>query len=138
MVTGDTETMQKTFKPTGYNSLSPYFIVYGAEKFATLLKELLNAEELRRFNMPDGSIMHMEMRIDDSVIMLGEASGQFPPVPMVLHHYVPNVDDVYEKALKLGFTPVQAPKQNEGDSDRRCTLKDFAGNMWSFGTQLEL
>lgn len=129
--------MNASFKPKGYNSLSPYFIVYGAEKLATLLKELLNAEELRRYEMPDGSIMHMEMRIGDSVIMLGEASEQFPPVPMVLHLYVPNVDEVYEKSIKLGFTSLQAPKQNEGDPDRRGTVKDFAGNMWSFGTQTE-
>jgi PhnB protein len=72
--------MNKPFRPTGYNSVSPYFIVKGAKKFMDLMKEIFNAKELRRYVMPDGTIMHAEMQIDDSVIMLGDASEKFPPV----------------------------------------------------------
>lgn len=128
--------MNKEFKPAGYNSVSPYFIVDGAQKLMDLLNKLFNAKELRRYIMPDGTIMHAEMQIDDSVIMLGNSSEQYPPITLVMHVYVPNVDEIFEKAIKLGCVSMEAPKQREGDPDRRGTFKDFAGNTWSIGTQL--
>lgn len=127
--------MNKPFKPSGYNSVSPYFIVKGAQKFIDLMKEIFDAKELRRYDMPDGSIMHAELQIDDSVIMLGDASEQFSPVPIVMHVYVPDVDATFQKAVKAGCEVVEQPKEREGDPDRRGTFKDFAGNMWSVGTQ---
>lgn len=129
--------MNKDFKPTNYNSVSPYFIIQGAQRLIDLLTEIFNAKVLRRYDMPDGTIMHVEIQIDDSVIMLGDSSDKFPPVPMVIHVYVPNVDETFEKAVNAGCEIIEQPKQSEGDDpDRRGTFKDFAGNMWSIGTQL--
>lgn len=126
-----------TYKPAGYNSVSPYFIVAGAEKFIELMKSIFDAKVLRSFEMPDGSIMHAEVSIDDSVIMLGEASDRFPAVPIVMHVYVPNVDETFDKAIEAGCKIIEAPKERGGDDpDRRATFTDFAGNMWSIGTQL--
>lgn len=130
--------MNKQFKPTGYNSVSPYFIVKGAQKFVDLMKTIFDAKELRRYDMPDGSIMHAEMMIDDSVIMLGEASDKFPPVPSVIHVYVSDVDKTFQKAIKAGCEIVEEPKERDGDPDRRATFRDFSGNMWSVGTQVNL
>ena len=127
--------MEKQFKPSGYNSVSPYFIINGAEKFINLMKEIFGAKDLRRYDMPDGSIMHAEIQIDDSVIMLGDSSDKFPPVPIVMHVYVPNVDETFKKAIDAGCEIIEEPKEREGDPDRRATFKDFAGNMWSVGTQ---
>lgn len=128
--------MEKKFKPKGYNSVSPYFIVNDAQRLIDLLKELFDAGELRRYDMPDGTIMHAEMKIDDSVIMLANSSETYPPITLVMHVYVPNVDELYKKAIGLGCVSVEPPKQREGDPDRRATFKDFAGNLWSIGTQL--
>jgi PhnB protein len=128
--------MNKEFKPSGYNSVSPYFIVDGAQQLIDLLKGLFNAKELRRYDMPDGSIMHAEIQIDDSVIMLADSSEQYPPITLVMHVYVPNIDKIFERAIELGCVAIEAPKQKEGDPDRRGTFKDFAGNLWSIGTQL--
>ncbi len=128
--------MEKQYKPTGYNSVSPYFIVKDAQKFIRLIQNIFNATELRRFELPDGSIMHAEFRIDDSVIMLGEASESYPPVPVVMHVYVPDVDETFQKAVDAGCEIVEKPKVRDGDPDRRATFKDFAGNMWSAGTQI--
>ncbi len=127
--------MNKAFKPTGYNSVSPYFIVNGAQQFINLLREIFNAEELRRYDRPDGTIMHAEIRIDDSVIMVGDSSAEFPAITLVLHVYVANVDEVFERAIQAGCEIIEKPKESEGDPDRRATFKDFAGNMWSVGTQ---
>jgi PhnB protein len=68
--------------------------------------------------------------------MLGEASDKFPAVPLVMHVYVANVDEVFQKAISVGCEAIEQPKQREGDPDRRATFKDFGGNMWSVGTQL--
>lgn len=125
------------FKPTNYNSVSPYFIVGGAQKLIELMKTIFNAKELRRYDRPDGTIMHAEIQIDDSVIMLGDSSEKFPAVPLVMHVYVPNVDEIFKKAIAAGCESVEQPKEREGDPDRRATFKDFAGNMWSVGTQLQ-
>lgn len=127
--------MNTEFKPKGYNSVSPYFIVHEADRFITLMETLFNARMLRKYDMPDGSVMHAEMQLDDSVIMLGEASDKFPPVPLVVHVYVPDVDACFERAANAGCRIVEAPKEQEGDPDRRATFEDFAGNMWSVGTQ---
>lgn len=129
--------MNKTFKPKNYNSVSPYFIVDGAQKFIDLMKVIFDATELRRYEMPDGTIMHAEIQIDDSVIMLGNSSEKFPPVTLVMHVYVPDVDETFYKAINAGCEIIEQPKQREGDPDRRATFKDFAGNMWSVGTQLD-
>ena len=128
--------MNKPFKPTGYNSVSPYFIVNGAQKLVDLVKKVFNATEMRRYGMPDGTIMHIELKIDDSIIMLGDASEQFPAITQLIHIYVSNVDDVFDRAIKAGCISIESPKQREGDPDRRGTFKDFAGNTWSIGTQL--
>jgi len=55
---------------------------------------------------------------------------------IVMHVYVQNVDDVFKKVVAAGCDIVEKPKQNEGDPDKRATFKDFAGNMWSIGTQI--
>jgi PhnB protein len=128
--------MSHHFKPKGYNSVSPYFIVPGAEKFMELLHHIFGASVLRRYDNPDGSIMHAEMQIDDSVIMLGDASEKYPPVPVVMHVYVTDVDTLFDKAIKAGCIAIEQPHVKEGDPDKRGTFKDFAGNLWSIGTQL--
>lgn len=129
--------MKKPFKPNGYNSVSPYFIVNGAQKFIDLMKDIFDAKELRHYDMPDGSIMHAEFQLDDSVIMVGDSSDKYPPVQIVMHVYVPDVDKVFQKAIESGCVIIEHPKEREGDPDRRATFKDFAGNLWSIGTQVD-
>ena len=127
--------MSLPFKPEGYPSVSPYLITSAAERVVTFLVESFDATVLRRFDLPDGTIMHAEVRIDDSVIMLGSAGGDWPPVPCHVHVYVPRVDDTYRRALAAGGTSVQEPTQKEGDPDRRGGVKDPGGNTWWIGSQ---
>lgn len=126
--------MSNNFKPEGYNSVSPYFIVKDAGRFITLIQNIFDAEATRRFDNPDGSIMHAEMKIDDSVIMLSEATARYPQQPIIMHVYVPDVDATFKKAIELGCELIDEPKTS-GDLDKRGTFKDFAGNMWSVSTQ---
>ena len=122
--------MKKQFKPKGYNSVSPYFVVDGAQKLIDLLMKIFDAEMLRKYDQPDGTIMHAEIKIDDSVLMFGEASKQYPPNQLLIHIYVPNVDETFKKAIDLGCEPVERPKEREGDPDRRGSFKDFAGKHY--------
>jgi uncharacterized glyoxalase superfamily protein PhnB len=128
--------MTNSFKPANYNSVSPYFIVEDATKFIDFLKAVFDGKELRRYNNSDGSVMHAEFQIDDSVIMLGSSSDKFKPIELVLHVYVPNVDETFAKAIQAGCESIKEPGEQKGDPDRRGTFKDPAGNMWSIGTQL--
>jgi PhnB protein len=125
----------KTYKPNSYNSVSPYFIIHEAQRFIDLMKPIFGAKELRRFDREDGSIMHAELQIDDSVIMLGAASDEYMPTTFWMHVYVPNAKAIYEKALLLGCEGIEPPVHKEGDLDTRGNFKDYAANMWSIGTQ---
>ena len=125
------------WKPQNYNSVSPYLIVNGAQKVVDFAKAVFDAKELRRYDMPGGTIMHIELLIDDTVVMLGDSSPQFPAFSSLLHVYVKDVDAVYQRALKFGAVSVQEPQTREGDPDKRGSVKDACGNTWSIATQLE-
>ena len=94
--------MVATFKPDGYSTVSPYLIASGAQRVIDFLKQTFGARELRRYDMPDGSIMHAEVLIGDTVVMLGDAGANWPAVPAHLHVYVHDVDATYERALQAG------------------------------------
>ncbi len=128
--------MNNTFKPDGYNSLSPYFVVEEAQKWVDLLQKVLGAIVLRRYLRPDGSIMHLELRIDDTVIMMGGSTKEYVPNQQMIHLYVPNVEQTYRAALENGCEPVQEPLSKEDDEDKRGAFKDFAGNVWWVATKV--
>ena len=128
--------MTASFKPNGYPTVSPYLIAAGAQRVIDFLKQTLGATELRRYAMPDGSIMHVEVRIGDSVVMLGDAGDGWPAVPSHLHVYVEGVDATYRRALESGGVSVQAPERKGEDPDRRGGVKDPAGNTWWIATQV--
>lgn len=129
--------MSTAFKPEGYNSLSPYFIIDNAEDFLEFLIAVFNGEEKRVFKRPEGTIMHAEVKIDDSLIMFSNATEQFPAYNMVLHLYHPDCESVYQKAIAYGCEGYEAPVRKKEDPDIRGTFTDPWGNMWSVGTQLE-
>lgn len=128
--------MKKIFKPENYNSVSPYFIVDDCRKLIVLLKDIFDAEELRKYENSDGSIMHVELRIDDSVVMLADSSEAYPANNLLIHIYVPDVHKVFHKAKELGCQIVEEPVNKPGDPDVRGSFKDFQGNMWAVGTQV--
>lgn len=125
-----------TFKPNNYNSVSPYLIVDGAQRLADLLQAIFNAEELRKYNREDGSVMHLEVRLDDSILMISDATEDYPEDATMLHVYVPDVDAVFKKAIENGCQPIEKPLNKDGDPDKRGAFLDFAGNYWAVSTQV--
>jgi PhnB protein len=89
-----------------------------------------------RVSKPDGSIGHAALRIRDSMIMMGQSSDQYPPMPAGILVYVEDVDEVYRKALQLGAeTSMEVADQFYGD--RMAGVLDFAGNTWWIATHIE-
>lgn len=129
--------MTNQFKPDGYTSVSPYLVVEDPPRVIEFLGTAFDATELRRYDGPDGSVVHAEVRIDDSVVMLGGATDEYPAFPSMVHVYVGDVDETYERAVEAGGTPVRDPIREEGDPDRRGMVEGPGGNQWAISTQAE-
>ncbi|HZY94181.1 MAG TPA: VOC family protein [Candidatus Bathyarchaeia archaeon] len=122
--------------PTGYHSVTPSLIVEGVPRLLEFVKQAFNAEEKERFTTPDGRIAHAEVKIGDSIIMMGEASEQYKAMPSWLYLYLDDVDATYKRALQAGATSVNEPK-NQFYGDRSAAVKDSSGNIWGIATHVE-
>ncbi len=123
-----------TWKPARYNSVSPYLACSQPQRTIDFLVEVLGGEPLRRYEHDDGTLMHAEVRVDDSIVMLSGAFQGAPTEMPHLHVYVPDVDDVYRRALAFGATSVQEPLR-KGDEDKRGGVQDGNGITWWIATQ---
>ncbi len=126
---------EASFKPAGYSTVSPYLIVDGAAENIEFLKTVFEAQEIRRFPGEGGRIMHAEMRLEDSVIMLADPPDDWHAVQAHVHIYVPNVDAAYRRAMDAGAISVQEPAQKE-DQDRRGGVQDPGGTTWWIATRV--
>ena len=127
--------MNESFKPVGYTSVAPYLIVDGANNTIEFLKRVFDAVELRRFDNPDGTVMHAEVRIDDTVLMLADSAPNWPAIPAHVHIYVPDVDTTYQRALAARATSLQEPVKKD-DADRRGGVVDAGGTTWWIATKV--
>jgi uncharacterized glyoxalase superfamily protein PhnB len=128
--------MAVPYKPEGYTSVAPYLIVDGAARTIEFLTTVFGATALRRFDAPDGGIMHAEVRVDDTVIMIADGGDGWPSIASNVHIYVKDVDATYRKALEAGAASVQEPLR-KGDADKRGGVRDAGGTTWWIGTQME-
>ncbi|HJX62056.1 MAG TPA: VOC family protein [Dehalococcoidia bacterium] len=121
--------------PDGYHSVTPYLIVKGAAQLIDFVKQAFGAQET--FRMPGGGgIMHAEVRIGDSMVMMSDAMGEYGPMPTMLFLYVEDVDAVYKRALKAGGVSTQEP-EDQFWGDRAGAVKDAFGNQWWIATHVE-
>jgi len=127
--------MSAAYTPEGYSTVSPYLIVSGASATIDFLARVFGATELRRFAADGGGVMHAEVRIGESVVMLADGAEGWPPIPSYVHVYVPDVEDTYRRALEAGATSVQEPVQKD-DEDKRGGVKDSGGTTWWIATRV--
>lgn len=125
-----------SYKPDSYSTVSPYLIVDGASGTIDFLKKVFGAAELRRFPDDSGRIVHAEVRIEDTVVMIADGVENWPPVPSHVHVYVADVDETYRRALEAGAESVQEPVKKE-DADKRGGVKDAGGTTWWIATKVE-
>ena len=128
--------MSVPFKPADYNTVSPYLVVDGAERTIEFLVRVFGAVPLRRFPDEAGKLMHAEVRIGDTVVMLADGGEGWPPVPSYVHVYVPDVDATYRLALESGAAAVQEPIKKD-DEDKRGGIQDPGGTTWWIATRVE-
>src|SRR4030095_2767975 len=88
--------------PDGHHTVTPYLLVQGVPKLIDFLKQAFAAEEIHRSALPNGTIRHAQVRIGDSMVMMGEAAGEWKPTPAMLYLYVPDSDAMYASAIKAG------------------------------------
>ena len=123
------------FRRPNFPNIAPYFLVKGAPQFIDFLVSAFEGTERIRVPRPDGSIMHAEVAIGNSVIELGDANEQYPSRPMTTHLYVPDADATYARALEAGATPVYAPTDEHPSGDLWGEAKDPFGNTWYIATR---
>jgi uncharacterized glyoxalase superfamily protein PhnB len=129
--------MSESYKPNDYSTVSPYLVVDGANETIDFLQRVFGAVELRRFSDESGKLMHAEVRIGDTVIMLADpAPPDWPCVPSHVHVYVKDVDATHRRALEAGATSVQEPVKKQ-DEDKRGGVKDSGGTTWWIATKIE-
>lgn len=114
--------------PEGYQAVMPYLILKDAAAFMQWAIAVLDATEKMRVNRDDGSIMHAELKIGDSTVMLGEASDQWTVNTAGMFVYVADVDQAYAKALARRATSVMEPATK--DYGRTSGVVDPFGNTW--------
>lgn len=120
------------YKPEGHSTVSPYLIVADAEPALSFIKAVFGAEPLMVHRTSAGNIGHCEIRIEDSILMLGEMPGA---AGVNLHVYVPDVDAAFARALAAGGTQVQ-PVVDKSDGDRRGGVRDPSGTTWWLATHI--
>jgi len=132
------------YQPDGYHTATPYLVVRGAAKALEFYRKAFGAQELFRMPGPGDCIMHAEMKIGDSIIMLADEQPQMgfsgpetiggTPVSLML--YVPDVDAQFKQAIAAGGKQTR-PVMDQFYGDRSGTLTDPFGHVWTIATHKE-
>ena len=131
--------------PAGYHTVTPYLTVNDGAGALEFYKRAFGARETERMPGPGGKLMHAELRIGDSVVML---SDEFPGMSTCkapkslggttgsIFLYLPDVDPAFRKAVDAGCK-VLMPLTNMFWGDRFGKLEDPFGNQWTMATHVE-
>jgi uncharacterized glyoxalase superfamily protein PhnB len=128
--------MKVNYIPENCHAVTPYLVAPDAGRLIEFLKQAFDGVVGEKITRPDGTALHAQVRIGDSLLMIGQPPPTMKPYPAVLYLYVPDCDATYKKALAAG-----AESQNEPADmfygDRSGSVKDPAGNMWWIATHKE-
>jgi PhnB protein len=128
-------------RPEGHHSITPSFGVVGAGAVIAFMEKAFGGRVVDKYEGPNGAVMHAEVMIGDSVVMLGEAMPDHghPAMPAMLSLYVDTGDDVdatYQRALAAGATSLTEPK-HQFYGYRSACVKDVGGNRWTICAVVE-
>ena len=128
--------MAEDRNPFGLHTITPYLVVDGVSTLIQFLQQVFNAESRGEPHYrEDGSIKHAEVKIGDSVVMMGEPMGQIGRMPAAMYLYVNDCDATYKEALTAGATSVLEP-DTYPHGDRYGGVKDPVGNIWWIVTHI--
>lgn len=117
--------------PEGFHTVTPYLSVENAPKIIEFMEKAFDAQQLLFHDLGGGHV-HAEVRIGDSVIMLGQSA----PLPAQIYLYVDDVDATYQRALQAGAKSVEAPN-DKPYGDRGAWVTDPFANTWFIATHKE-
>ncbi len=123
--------------PAGYHTVTPYLTVSDARRQIDFLKQAFGAKVSEALHEDaEGNIRHAELKIGDSMIMIGQARDQWKPRPAGFYLYVPDCDALYKQAIKAGGKSLMEPA-DQFYGDRNAGVEDAEGNQWWIGTHVE-
>lgn len=114
--------------PNHHQSVMPYLMLGNAVQFIDFAVTVFEAKVLHKQLHVNGSLMHSEIQIGGSTIMLSEATEQWKPQYANLFIYVENADSTYIKAIANGSKEVM--ELSNQDYGRTCGVTDPFGNTW--------
>ena len=118
----------------GFHCVTPYVVSGQGAEMIDFVKQAFGAQEMSR-GIGSGGGIHCELRIGDSMLMMGGGGAYTGPVnPAALHYYVENPDEVYQRALQAGATSLVEPVESHGE--RIACVKDAFGNEWYIARRL--
>lgn len=118
-----------------YRTLTPYLVVPDADAEIRFLRAVFGATERSCQRNPDGSVMHAEIDVGNSLVMLGQAGATWKPLPAALYAWVPDVDAAYARALAAGGTSESAP-EDKPYGHRNAGVIDQNGVTWWIGSPI--
>ncbi|HVO60774.1 MAG TPA: VOC family protein [Terriglobales bacterium] len=122
--------------PEGMRAVNVYLHPHGVDRLVEFVKDAFGAEEIELHReKPDGPIVHGELRLGDSILEMGEAHGQWLPMPTMLYLYLDDADAAYEKAIAAGAKSLWAPA-DQPYGDRNAGVQDEWENQWILATHL--
>lgn len=122
--------------PEGYSAVIPYLIVKDADKLLRFVTGTFNARIHEEHRMSDGIVMHADVLIGDSHVMMGQASDKWRERLGSVLVYVPDADATYKAALAAGGTSVQE-LTTHFYGDRSGGVEDPCGVTWWISTHVE-
>ena len=114
---------------TTYRTVTPYLLVDDADAELAFLQSAFAGDERHCSRTPDGRVMHAEMTLGDSLVMIGQCTTQYPSRPCALYLWVDDVDATFRKAVEAGGTVESAP-EDKPYGHRTAGVIDPNGNTW--------
>jgi uncharacterized glyoxalase superfamily protein PhnB len=122
--------------PDGYHTINSMLVVDDAEALISFMEQVFDGKLTERMDGPDGRVMHAEVQVGDSTVMLGQASAQWPAFPGCMYLYLEDCDSAYQRGVAAGATSLGEPK-DQFWGDRMGGFKDSNGNTWWVAKHIE-
>ncbi len=122
--------------PDNYPRVTPYLIVKDVDVLLNFLTKVFDAEIKDRMTLKEGTVNHAEVKIGNSVIMIGKSNNDYPPQNTILYVFVEDTDKTYNKAIQEGAELIMKP-QDQFYGDRNAGVKDSSGISWWIASHVE-